>query len=132
MTWTLLLADLILVLHFAVVVFVVVGQMLILAGWGLGWHWVCHLGFRLVHLVMVTYIALQAWLGKLCPLTIWEQQLRAKAGQPFYEESFIEHWLSRILFHDLPWWTFVAAYTAFAAVVIASWWWVPPRRSRRG
>lgn len=129
MSYHALLADLILVLHFAIVIFVVGGQALILAGWARSWQWVRNFHFRLVHLITIGYITVQAWLGELCPLTVWEQQLRARAGQPVYEQSFIEYWVSRALFFDLPWWVFVAAYTAFAGLVVLSWWRVPPRRS---
>jgi hypothetical protein len=122
------LADAILAAHVGVVLFVVVGEALFLVGGWRGWRWVRNLPLRLAHLALMLYIALQAWLGELCPLTIWEQDLRRLAGQPAYEASFIEHWLSRLLYFDAPWWTFVAAYTAFAALVAATWWWVPPRR----
>lgn len=122
------LADAILAAHVGVVLFVVAGEALFLLGGRRGWLWVRNLPLRLVHLILMLYIALQAWLGELCPLTTWEQDLRRLAGQPAYEASFIEHWLSRLLFFDAPWWVFVAAYTAFAALVAATWRWVPPRR----
>jgi hypothetical protein len=122
------LANAILAAHMGVVVFVVAGQALFLLGGWRGWTWVRNLPLRLAHLVLMMYIALQAWLGELCPLTVWEQDLRRLAGQPSFEASFIEHWLSRLLFFDAPWWVFVAAYTAFAALVAGTWWWVPPRR----
>jgi Protein of Unknown function (DUF2784) len=55
---------------------------------------------------------------------VWEQDLRRLAGQGAYGESFIEHWLSRLLYWDLPGWVFVAAYTGFAGLVAGAWWWV--------
>ena len=123
-----LLADAILTLHVGVVAFVVLGQAGILLGAWRRWHWVRNFRFRVAHVVTMLFVALQAWLGALCPLTVWEQRLRAIAGQGSYRESFIEHWLSRLIFFEAPWWMFVAAYTAFAALVLASWWWIPPRR----
>lgn len=126
------LADTLLALHVGVVVFVVLGELLFLVGGWRGWGWVRHFGLRVTHLVLMVFIALQAWLGALCPLTVWEQALRRRAGEAAYEESFIEHWLSRLLYYDLPWWTFVAAYTAFALLVALTWRWVPPRRRARG
>lgn len=121
------LADAILAAHVSVVVFVVAGEALFLLGGWRGWRWVRNLPLRLAHLALMLYIALQAWFGELCPLTTWEQDLRRLAGQPAYEASFIEHWLSRLLYFEAPWWMFVAAYTGFAALVAATWWWVPPR-----
>lgn len=125
-----LLADALLALHVGIVAFVVLGEALFLAGGSMGWSWVRHFGLRVAHLLLMGVIALQAWLGTLCPLTVWEQALRRQAGQAAYRESFIEHWLSRVLYFDLPWWVFVAAYTAFAALVLMTWRWVPPRRRR--
>jgi hypothetical protein len=122
------LADAILAAHLGVVGFVVLGEALFLLGGWRGWDWVRNRPLRLSHLALMLYIALQAWLGQLCPLTVWEQELRRLAGQETYRVSFIEHWLSRLLYFDAPWWAFVAAYTGFAALVAATWWWVPPRR----
>jgi polyferredoxin len=124
-----LAADVIIASHFAVVLFVVVGQVLILLGGFLDWNWVRIFWLRLCHLVLIIYIAMQAWLGELCPLTVWEQALRQRAGQNTHQDSFIEYWLSRLLYIEAPWWMFVALYTALAVLVVFSWWWVRPIRS---
>ena len=42
--------------------------------------------------------------------------------------SNIAHWLGRLLYWNLPWWVFVAAYAAFALLVSLTWRWVPPVR----
>ncbi|TDK27473.1 DUF2784 domain-containing protein [Luteimonas aestuarii] len=126
-----LLADALLALHVGVVAFVVLGTMAILVGGPLRWRWVRGFGFRVSHLVLMVFIALQAWLGRLCPLTVWEQALRNRAGQATYDASFIQHWLSRLIFFDAPWWTFVAAYTLLALLIAACWWRWPPLRRRR-
>ena len=122
------LADAILVVHVGVVLFVVLGAAVIVLGAFRGWHWVRGFAWRITHLLLMGFIALQAWLGALCPLTVWEQTLRRAAGQPAYAGSFIEHWLSRLIFYRAPWWAFVVAYTAFAALVLALWVFVRPRR----
>lgn len=130
-----LLADALLALHLGIVLFVVGLLPLVLLGGALGWRWVRHFGLRITHLGLMVFIAAQAWLGQLCPLTVWEQDLRRAAGQGSYRESFIAHWLSKLLYWEAPWWVFVAAYTAFAAGVALAWWWVRPEqremRSRR-
>ncbi len=122
------LADAMLAMHVGVVAFVVLGEVLILVGGRRRWRWVHQFGLRLAHLLLMVVVAAQAWLGALCPLTVWEQALRRRAGQASYSESFIEHWLSRAIYFELPWWTFVATYTAFALLVLLTWRWVPPRR----
>ena len=123
-----LLADTLLALHVGVVLFVVGLLPLVLLGGARGWAWVRHLPLRLTHVLLMVFIAAQAWLGQLRPLTVWEQNLRRTAGEASYQESFIEHWLSRLLYWEAPWWVFVAAYTGFAVLVGAAWWWVRPRR----
>ncbi len=122
-----LLADVILLAHGLIVAFVIGAQALILLGWWRRWRWIRNFWFRLTHLGTIIFVIVQTWLGRLCPLTIWEQELRRAAGQPWHEQSFIEYWLGQLLFHDLPWWLFIVIYTAFGALVVASWWWVPPR-----
>ena len=123
-----ILADALLTLHVGVVLFVVGLLPLILIGGALGWRWVRHAGLRLTHLALMVFIVAQTWLGQLCPLTLWEQDLRRLAGETAYRESFIEHWLSRLLYWEAPWWVFVLAYTGFSMLVGAAWWWVRPRR----
>ena len=124
------LADAILAVHVAIVAFVVLGAVAIPVGARRQWGWVRGPRWRLLHLALMGFIAVQAWLGALCPLTVWEQALRRQAGGPAYSGSFIEHWLSRLIFFDAPAWAFVLAYTAFVALVLALWRRVPPRRMR--
>lgn len=122
-----LLADALLVLHVGVVILVVGLLPVVLLGGWLGWDWVRHRGLRQLHLGVMLFVAAQAWLGQLCPLTVWEQDLRRLAGQASHTQGFIAHWLERLLYWDLAWWVFVAAYTAFAALVALAWWLVRPR-----
>lgn len=126
-----LLADALLVLHVGVVLFAVIGELLFLLGGVRRWRWVRHLGLRVLHLALVGFVAVQSWLGQVCPLTEWEHALRGARAAPLPETGFIQHWLSRLLYLQAPAWVFVAAYTGFAVLVLATWWWVPPRRRGR-
>ena len=116
-----LIADTILVIHFAFVVFVVFGLMLILVGLLARWSWIHNRIFRIAHLAAVGVVVLQAWLGQLCPLTIWENELRRRAGQSSYSETFVEHWLHDILFYQAEPWVFTTIYTSFGALVVLVW-----------
>jgi len=123
-----LLADAVLVLHVAVVVFVVGGLAAIVGGNLAGWRWVNRLGFRAAHLAAIAFVVAEAWFGAVCPLTSLEMELRLRAHASTYEGSFIEHWLQRFLYHEAPSWVFTLAYTLFGLAVAASWWYFPPTR----
>ncbi|MBD3641638.1 MAG: DUF2784 domain-containing protein [Marinobacter sp.] len=127
----LLLADSLLVLHVLLVAFVIFGLVAVFLGRLLYWRWVRNFWFRVTHLVVIGIVVLQAWLGVLCPLTVWEMELRERAGAAGYEGSFIQHWLQSLLYYSAPEWVFVLAYTVFGGVVLASWFLVRPRRPRK-
>lgn len=122
------LADAVLVLHFGVVLFVVGGLACILAGNLRAWRWVNGGWFRAAHLAAIGFVVVQAWLGQTCPLTTLESWLRRQAGGTGYTQSFVEHWVQRVMYHDAPAWVFGLAYTAFGLVVAWAWWRFPPRR----
>ena len=126
-----LLADAVLSLHVAIVVFVVGGLVLIILGNLRAWRWVNALSFRLAHLAAIAVVVAEAWFGTACPLTALEMWLRAKARATTYTGSFIEHWLQRILYYEASSWVFTIAYSLFGLVVAAAWWYFPPRFSRR-
>ncbi|WP_333647017.1 DUF2784 domain-containing protein [Candidatus Binatus sp.] len=84
-----MLADAVVVIHAAYVVFVVFGLAAILIGVVLEWEWVRGFCFRLWHLVAIALVCLEAILGVMCPLTTLEGSLRARAGQWSAPESAI-------------------------------------------
>jgi hypothetical protein len=127
----LLLAGAVLVLHVAIVAFVVAGLALIVAGNRAGWRWVNALWFRSLHLLTIAVVAAQAWLGLVCPLTTLEMWLRTRAEAGAYSGGFIEHWLQALLYWEAPGWVFALAYSAFALAVALAWWRFPPVRNRR-
>lgn len=123
MTWV---ADLVLLLHGVVAIFLVGGLVLIVAGGLRRWRWVRNPWFRAAHLALMVLVAAQAWCGRLCPLTTIEMNLRERAGDAVYAGSFVAHWLQRLLYYSAPAWVFTLAYTLFVAAVAAAWWWVRP------
>ena len=127
-TGYLIAADAILLLHVLFVGFVVIGLALIFIGKWRGWNWVHRFWFRIAHLAAIGFVVLQSWLGAICPLTIWEMNLRELAGDAVYEGAFIAHWLQALLYYEAPLWVFTLVYTLFGALVVASWFWVRPRR----
>lgn len=123
----LLAADVVLLLHVLVAALVVGGLVLIFVGKVRAWSWVRNPWLRLAHLVAIAVIAVQSWLGVVCPLTTLEMALRSRAGDAVYSGAFISHWLETILYYQAPAWVFIVCCTAFGAVVAASWFLIPPR-----
>ena len=124
-----LLADLLLVAHVAVVVFIVGGLLAIVLGGVLGWNWVRGFWWRVLHLAAMGFVAVGAVVGWICPLTVWEDALRRRAGEAAYGMGFVQYWLERLLYHDWPDWVFTVLYLVVFGAILAAWWLVPPRRS---
>jgi len=123
------MADIILVIHFLFVLFVVGGLPLIWVGNWIGVGFVRNRRFRFAHLAAILYVTAESLLGVICPLTWLEDVLRGRAT----ETGFIERWLHLILFHDLPEWVFLVVYVLFALLVVITFRLIPPqpRRSSR-
>jgi len=124
----LLLADSILVVHFAFVLFVVLSLPLIWIGAIADWHWTRNFRYRVAHLAAILFVSAEAAAGVWCPLTLWEDALRGVTA----DKSFIARWIHALLFYDLPAWVFTAAYFSFAALVALTWWRIPPQRAQAG
>jgi Protein of Unknown function (DUF2784) len=122
-------ADLVLVIHAGYVAFVVVGFVAILVGWAVQWDWVRNRYFRVVHLAMILFVCCEALMGTTCPLTIWENALRLRAGEPGYSHDFIGYWLDRLIFYQAPAWAFTTVYLTFGGLVLLTFWLVPVRWS---
>jgi len=123
----LLLADSILVVHFAFVLFVVLSLPLIWIGAIADWHWTRNFCYRVAHLAAILFVSAEAAAGVWCPLTLWEDALRGVTA----DKSFIARWIHQVMFYSLPEWAFTAAYVAFTLAVAATFWIVPPDRVRK-
>ncbi len=123
----LLLADLVLVAHTALALFLTFGLAAIWLGAWLGWAWVRNRAFRLAHLVGLAVVALESVLGLTCPLTDFESALRGAASSQPYRGGFIAHWLGRILYYDFDERVFLALYLAGLGLTLWAWRMVRPR-----
>jgi len=119
-----IMADVLLVVHFALAAFIVAGLVLTWLGAALGWAWIRNRWFRYAHLAAIVFVAAEALLGVACPLTVWEDFLRGSVQA----ESFVGRWVRRLLYYDAPAWVFTAAYVAWAAATLVTLKLVPPRR----
>jgi hypothetical protein len=131
--WYGLLADAVVAIHVAYVSYVLLGQLAVCVGAVCRWSWVRNPWFRWTHVTAIVIVAVEALLGIVCPLTRWEADLRALAGQEVSDASFIGRFLDNILFYDVQPWILEACYIGFALLVLATLVLVPPRRfGRRG
>jgi hypothetical protein len=122
-----LLADLIAVIHFGYVLFVLLGLLIILLGGVLRWRFIRNFWFRVVHLTMIVIVVVEALLGIMCPLTVWEYDLRVAAGQQEVSAmSFVARLIHQFLFFDFPPMVFTIAYCLLGLAILASWWLYPP------
>ena len=119
-----MMADAILIVHFLIAAFIVLGLVAVWLGAALGWAWVRNPWFRWLHLGAIAFVAAEAVLGIACPLTIWEDMLRGGVRA----ESFVARWVRALLFYQAPEWVFTMAYLAWTTATLVTLWLVPPRR----
>ena len=123
-----LAADLIVVIHILYVAYIIVGLWLIVAGLRRGWNWTRNPWFRLTHLLAILIVVYELIVKANCPLTTWEMQLRALAGQAVNQSTFMDRLLSFILFANAPVWLIDSLYFAFGLAIMLLFVFAPPRR----
>lgn len=125
---TTLLADTILVIHVAYVVYVVGGAGALILGMIGKKSWVRNPWFRYTHLAAIGVVAIQALLGVPCFLTVWEYNLRGAAGQSITELPFVPRLLRALIFFEAPPAFFTILYVVFGLAVLLALVLLPPRR----
>ncbi|MES9961562.1 MAG: DUF2784 domain-containing protein [Sedimenticola sp.] len=81
-------ADLVLLIHFGFILFVVLGGLLVLRWPKLAW----------LHVPCVIWGVTIDAMGWICPLTPLENSLRIAGGEQGYEGGFIEHYLLPLIY----------------------------------
>ena len=125
------LADMVALVHAAYILFVIVGQLLILVGWVAVWGWTRNMVFRLLHLLAIGFVVVEAWTGVVCPLTVLESRLRVMAGSLPYDAGFLSYWLNWLIYYTAPEWVFTLVYSVFALIVLITFVVYPPQRAAR-
>jgi hypothetical protein len=83
-----LLADLVVVLHLAFILFASLGGLLVFKWPRVAW----------VHAPAVVWGVFIELTGRVCPLTPIERSLREAAGQEGYQGDFVEHYIIPIVY----------------------------------
>jgi len=127
-----LIADLIVVLHFVIVIFNVGMLFVILIGRALQWGFIRNFWLRIIHLVMIMFVVFEAIAGISCPLTDLEYELRIAAGQNNVNGgSFVARLVHQLIFYDFPPVVFTISYCLFGIAVLIVWRLIPPLLPRR-
>jgi hypothetical protein len=121
-----LIADIVLVFHFCVVIFITFGFFLIPIGYKFGWGWIANTQLRIFHSGMMLFITLETLLGITCPLTSIENSLRGINQS----KSFIGYWMKQIIYWDLPTQFFIILYCVFLGGSFLMWKLCPPRNTK--
>ena len=117
-----LLADLVVLVHFAFVVFVIFGGFLAAR----------RRRVMPFHLAAAVWAALIEFLGWICPLTPLENHLRAKSGSGGYPSDFVAHYILPILYPEgLTRETQIALGMAVIAINLGIYAWVLRARTGR-
>lgn len=121
-------ADFLVIIHGAFVAFVVFGELLIVVGIALRWKWIRNLWFRIIHLLAISVVAIEALANVECPLTVWERDLRMAAGQPVSDASFVGRIFHNVLFYEgIDHSFFQKLHIGFGVLVLLTFVIAPPR-----
>ncbi|MEE9117672.1 MAG: DUF2784 domain-containing protein [Calditrichia bacterium] len=96
-----ILADLIMVIHLAWIIFMLWGFVLTIRGFFYPKFFERWL-FRTIHLLGIIFVVTLEILGKYCPLTLWENALRGHYNpETDYPGSFIIKHISQMIYPDV-------------------------------
>jgi len=117
-----LTADIVLIFHFCVLIFITFGFFLIPIGYKFGWGWITNLKLRIFHCGMMMFVTLETLFGITCPLTSMENNLRG------INEStpFISYWIMHIMYWDFPTQFFIILYCIVLVWTFLMWKLFPP------
>ena len=73
-------------------------------------------------------VVVESVFGVLCPLTTWEERLRVRGREDAtYAGSFIQYWIHRVMFFEIPEHIFTIIYIAFFILIVLGLFVVKPR-----
>lgn len=124
-------ADLIIVLHFLWILFMVGGFIYTLCGFwkkGIFNRWL----FRILHLIGIVYVGLLVIMGKSCPLTILENTLRAKSNpSQTYLGSFVVYYIEKLVYPNVNPYIICTGTLIFALSTVLLFFIRPPQKFKK-
>ena len=117
-----IIADIILLIHFLIIIFVVSLFIFIPVGYKFNWKFLKNKIIRVVHISLMTIVTIESLIGVHCPLTVLENKFRGV----LYHTSLISRILKEIVFWQFPSYFFLIAYILSLFLTIFLWWRYPP------
>ncbi len=116
------MADVVLIAHFCVVFYVTFGLVVLPIGYKFNWKWTRNKKIRLIHVLLLGFITLEAILGIACPLTQIESHLR----NIDFSQTFVSYWITQLIYWDLPTNFFIILYLSCTLWSLLFWVIHPP------
>ena len=120
------LADLVLDIHFGIILFNVFGLVAVPLGGWLDWRFVRIFWWRALHVASWAVVAIQAVAGRACFLTLWQAALSGEQGG----EPLVRQWIGKLIYWKLPLWVFAVGYCLVLVYTLALWRLVPAKRRK--
>ena len=115
-------SEIVLLFHFCIFLFMVLGFFLIPLGYYQKWEWVKNKYYRLIHLVLMGIIFIETILGFMCPLTVLENFLRNNIEI----NNKITQIIHQIMYWDLPTYQFIILNLLSLFYLIFLWFFFKP------
>ena len=119
-------ADLVLILHFGIVIFIISLFVIIPVGYRFKWNWPRNRKLRTTHLFLIFLVTTETVFGLTCPLTLIEHNLRGI----YISSTFVNSWLQNLLYWSFPKEFFLISYTLCLMWTIFMWNRFPPSNKK--
>ena len=120
------LADLVLIFHFGIVIFIISLFVIIPVGYKFEWKWLRNRKLRLTHLFLIFLVTTETVFGLTCPLTLIEHNLRGI----YISNTFVSTWLQNLLYWNFPKELFLISYILCLMWTIFMWNRFPPSNKK--
>ena len=119
-------ADLVLIFHFGIVIFIISLFVIIPVGYKFKWNWPRNRKLRSTHLLLIFLVTTETVFGLTCPLTLIEHNLRGI----FISNTFVNIWLQKLLYWNFPKEFFLISYILCLMWTIFMWNRFPPSNKK--
>ena len=119
-------ADLVLIFHFGIVIFITSLFVMIPVGYKFKWNWPRNRKLRSIHLFLIFLVTTETVFGLTCPLTLIEHNLRGI----YISNTFVNSWLQNLLYWNFPKEFFLISYILCLMWTIFMWNRFPPSNKK--